>query len=41
MKLYKTTDAIFIEKDDKFYKTEDNWDTFVNDDDLYEKMIKI
>jgi 2-dehydro-3-deoxy-D-arabinonate dehydratase len=39
MKLYKTKKGIVIEKDERFYllNTED-WDSFVNDDDLYNKM---
>lgn len=41
MKLYKTKQAIIIEKDDLFYLvTEQSWDNFVNDDQLYEKMEK-
>ncbi len=40
MKLYKTKKGIVIEKDDFFYLLIDlNWDEFVNDDHLYEKML--
>ena len=41
MKLYKTKKDIVIEKDEKFYHLKDeDWDSFVNDDDLYNKMLK-
>jgi 2-dehydro-3-deoxy-D-arabinonate dehydratase len=39
MKLYKTNTGIVIEKDNKHYPLENqNWDTFINDDELYNKM---
>ena len=39
MKLYKTDKGIVISKDDKFYLSQnENWDTFINDDDLLEKI---
>lgn len=42
MKLYKTKNGIVIEKEDAYFLTEDkNWDAFVNDDDLYSKMLNI
>jgi len=41
MKLYKTKDGILIQKDDNYYKVDESWDTFVNDDNLYEKMEQI
>lgn len=37
MKLYKTSTGIVIEKDNKFYLTNENWDLFINDDDLFQK----
>lgn len=37
MKLYKTTTGIVIEEDNKFYLTNENWDSFVNDDNLFLK----
>ncbi len=41
MKLYKTKNGIVIEKDEKFYlNTDKDWDLFVNDDNLYDKMLK-
>jgi 2-dehydro-3-deoxy-D-arabinonate dehydratase len=41
MKLYKTKNGIVIEKDEKFYLLKDeDWDSFVNADNLYEKMLK-
>src|SRR6187402_3003494 len=36
MKLYKTTDGIVIEEDGKFYKADQDWETFVNDDNVLE-----
>ena len=41
MKLYKTKDGIIIQKEDNFYKVNDNWDSFVNDDNLFDKLEKI
>lgn len=42
MKLYKTKKGIVIEKEDFYYLTDDkNWDAFVNDDNLYTKMLTI
>ncbi len=42
MKLYKAKNAIIIERDSKHYLLRnENWDTFINDDDLTEKMRQI
>lgn len=42
MKLYKTSQGIFIQKKDLFYPvTETNWDLFLNDDQLFSKMEKL
>lgn len=38
MKIFKTTKGILIQKGSHFYKVEDNWDLFINDDNLFEKM---
>jgi 2-dehydro-3-deoxy-D-arabinonate dehydratase len=39
MKLYKTTTGIVIEKNDSFYLVQnENWDSFVNDDELITKI---
>ena len=39
MKLYKTQTDIVIEKNDQFYMVQnENWDTFINDDKLSEKI---
>lgn len=39
MKLYKTKEGIVVEKDDSYYLVGDkNWDTYVNDDQLYSKL---
>jgi 2-dehydro-3-deoxy-D-arabinonate dehydratase len=41
MKLYKTKNSIVIENNGKFYLLKDkDWDFFVNDDNLYDKMLK-
>ena len=38
MKLYKTKSGIVIEKENKFYSVKnENWDTFINDDSLFQK----
>ena len=38
MKVYKTKTGIVIEQENKFYLVkENNWDTFINDDDLFQK----
>ena len=42
MKIYKTRQGIVIENDAKFYLVQDeNWDEFINDDNLSEKAKKI
>jgi 2-dehydro-3-deoxy-D-arabinonate dehydratase len=42
MKLYKTKNGIIIERDNIFYQIKDkDWDSFINDDNLYNKMIGI
>jgi len=39
MKLYRTKAGIVIEKNDLFYLVQnENWDTFINDDMLIEKI---
>ncbi|HEX6848124.1 MAG TPA: fumarylacetoacetate hydrolase family protein [Chitinophagaceae bacterium] len=39
MKIYKTTNGIVIEKSDSFYLVQnENWDSFINDDKLIEKI---
>src|SRR5215204_3744874 len=39
MKLYRTKTGIVIEKNDQFYLVQnENWDTFINDDKLIEKI---
>ena len=37
MKLYKTKTGIVIEKESKFYLSNENWDSFINDEDLLQK----
>jgi 2-dehydro-3-deoxy-D-arabinonate dehydratase len=39
MKVYKTTNGIIIKQNNKFYQlNENNWDAFINDDDLFQKI---
>ena len=39
MRIYKTTQGILLEKENKIYRVEENnWDHFVNDDNLYQKI---
>lgn len=37
MRLYKTRLGIIIEKENKLYLSSENWDRFINDDDLLQK----
>ena len=40
MKIYKVKSGILVELDDNFYLIENqNWDLFINDDNLYNKVI--
>ncbi len=41
MKLFKTKSGIIIQRENKFYIVNENWDSFVNDDHLFDKMEKI
>ncbi|MEY2916550.1 MAG: hypothetical protein RIS73_264 [Bacteroidota bacterium] len=41
MKLYKTTNGIVIQKENKFYLCNREWEEFVNDDFLYQKIEKL
>ena len=42
MKIYKTKAGILIEQDNKFFSLKnENWDEFINDDDLFKKVQKI
>lgn len=38
MKIYKTKSGIIIEKENNFYLSTDDWDLFINDDHLFQKM---
>jgi 2-dehydro-3-deoxy-D-arabinonate dehydratase len=40
MKIYKTKQGIIIEKENKFYLSKDDWDLFINDDHVFEKIEK-
>ncbi len=37
MKIYKTKQGIIIENKSKFYLSKDDWDSFINDDQLFQK----
>lgn len=40
MKLYNTQQGIVVERDNSFYLlTNEDWDTFINDDNLYQKIL--
>jgi 2-dehydro-3-deoxy-D-arabinonate dehydratase len=42
MKVYKTTSGIVVRNNNKFYRlNEDNWDVFINDDNLFQKIEKL
>jgi len=41
MKLYKTEHGILIQEDTAFYQVKDDWDSFVNDDGLFTKLVQI
>ncbi len=41
MKLYRTPFGVMIERDQKFYNYETDWNTFINDDNLYQKLIDV
>lgn len=41
MKLYKTKSGIVIEKENKFFFSNEDWDSFINDDDLFQKIEKL
>jgi len=41
MKVYRTKTGIEIEKEAKFYLLKDDWDSFINDDDLFKKIEKL
>ena len=38
MKLYKTKNGIIIQNENNFYLVNENWDSFVNDDNLFDKI---
>ena len=41
MKVYKTSSGILIERGSKFCLHQDDWDTFINDDNLNTKLINL
>src|SRR6185437_5312997 len=41
MKIYKTKPGIVIEKDNQFFLSNDHWDSFINDDNLFQKIEKL
>jgi len=40
MKIYKTKSGIVIEKNNQFFLLKDDWDSFINDDNLFQKVEK-
>jgi 2-dehydro-3-deoxy-D-arabinonate dehydratase len=41
MKVYKTKSGIVIEKENQFYLSKEDWDSFINDDHLFQKIENI
>ena len=41
MRLFKTLNGIAVERDNKYYLIQDNWDSFINDDNIYVKVTKL
>lgn len=41
MKLYKTNNGIVIEKENKFFLSKQEWNSFINDDNLFQKAAAI
>src|SRR5690606_36337524 len=41
MKIYKTKQGILIEDQGKFFLIDAEWDSFINDDNLLEKLTKV
>jgi len=41
MKLYKNKDGVIIQNGDSYYFVRSNWDDFVNDDNLFDKVTEI
>jgi 2-dehydro-3-deoxy-D-arabinonate dehydratase len=41
MKVYKTTSAIIIEKEGAYFQHHEDWDQFINDDNLHSKLSEI
>lgn len=41
MKLFKTKNCIIVQKNKNYYPVNENWDSFVNDDHLFDKLEKI
>jgi 2-dehydro-3-deoxy-D-arabinonate dehydratase len=41
MKIYRTANGVLIEEGNSYWLIEENWDTFVNDDNLHDNISKI
>lgn len=42
MKIYRTKNGIVVEKNQELYAVnEQDWDAFINDDDLYQKLARL
>ena len=41
MRLFKTIKGIAVERDNSYYLIRDDWDSFINDDNIYDKVTKL
>jgi 2-dehydro-3-deoxy-D-arabinonate dehydratase len=41
MRLFKTSKGIAVEKENNYYLIKDNWDSFINDDNLFTKVTNL
>lgn len=41
MKIYKTSKGVIIEKENRFFRTDEDWDKFINDDNLFQKADRV
>jgi len=41
MRLFKTLKGIAVERDNNYYLIQENWDSFINDDNIYAKVTRL
>jgi len=41
MKVFKTNQGVLLEKDNKYYLTDKDWDPFITDDDIYDNALSL